>query len=296
MHTAANITANTQAGLVFTDESFVQIETLSASALEALACYGYTANMIPTVGFDTARIEAGPLAVDLELVEDHSAHNGLRVNVSIERLRDSETLHPEAQVAVLAEILSLMIEQTGAQTVAWDPANITMPATRFQTAFTPIRLRKDEPQSQAQCAVEGTVVPRRVRPGHAPVPMTPASLIASMPKDVPLGLQTSPDALADDLAAVFREKPKGGETTVETPISADLAQDNAEAADSPLEARLAAWTVTAAVGVLNPPVAAGLATYNLLKGEDFRISTHALTLTAALFGLGSSMAGFLPFL
>lgn len=294
MPTNTNITAitkaDTKAGLVFNDDSFVQIEMLSALTMDALSYFGFVPNTIPAIGFDNARIEAGPLAVDLDLADDADLSAGLRVNIRIERLRDSETLHPEAPMAVLAEILSLMIEQTGAQTVAWDPENISLPAARFQAAFTPIRLRKPA-QETLHDAVPGPVMPRRVRPGHAPVPMTPASLIASMPKDVPLGLQTSPDALADDLAAVFRK-----DMTIAPVQKAALTDEDSVETESNIEARLAAWTMTAAVGVLNPPVAAGLATYNLLKGEDFRLSTHALTLTAALFGLGSTFAGYLPFM
>lgn len=55
--------------------------------------------------------------------------------------------------------------------------------------------------------------------------------------------------------------------------------------DMSLEARLAVWTVNALVAVFSFPVAMGLLVYNLLRGEDFRTTTHTLTLTCVMVGL-----------
>jgi hypothetical protein len=68
-------------------------------------------------------------------------------------------------------------------------------------------------------------------------------------------------------------------------------QDEAEAgAPIPIEARLATWTVNASVALLAPPVGASLAVYNLCRGEDFRLSSHALALTGTFLALAASGA------
>ncbi len=171
----------------------------------------------------------------------------------------------------MAEILVALIEQTGGQTVDWQPNGISIPAMKFQGAFTPIRYRK----AAVPDDMPDRIVPRRVRPGMSSFqPMTADTLIRSIPKDVPLGLQDCPEALN----AVFRD-----------PETCEIDEDK------PTSARLAAWTVTASVGVMNPAIGIPLVAYNALKGEDFRLSAHALTLTAAFFGFGSSTVGYLPF-
>jgi hypothetical protein len=58
----------------------------------------------------------------------------------------------------------------------------------------------------------------------------------------------------------------------------------------PIEARLATWTINASVALLAPPVGASLAVYNLCKGEDFRLSSHALALTGTFLALAASGA------
>ncbi len=60
--------------------------------------------------------------------------------------------------------------------------------------------------------------------------------------------------------------------------------------------RLASWAITGTVATLSLPVAAAVAVVSLGKGEDFRLSTHALSVTglfAALSASGVDMA--LPF-
>ncbi len=69
---------------------------------------------------------------------------------------------------------------------------------------------------------------------------------------------------------------------------AELSPELAAQADreTKLERRVATWTVTASVAIFSPPVGAAVTTYNLIRGENFRLSAHALTLTGAFMGLG----------
>lgn len=260
----------TQAGLIFNDDCLFDIQPLRDHAIEAMTAYGLRPVSNPTTTFDSVRIDAGALAVKIDILDGLTDEETSRIQVSVEQARTSEALHPETRVALLAEILSLLIEQTGGQTVDWQPSNVCIAAAKFQSAFTPIRYRKPEDVTQPE-----RIMPRRVRPGHKTTgPMTQKTLIASMPKDVPLGIRPQPEALTE----IFRDDCPANKTT--------------ETVDLP--ARLATWTVTASVGVMNPAIGIPLAAYNALKGEDVRVSAHALTLTAAFFG--SSTLGFLPFL
>ena len=60
--------------------------------------------------------------------------------------------------------------------------------------------------------------------------------------------------------------------------------------------RLTTWIMTAMIGLFSWPVAAAMVTINLLKGEDFRLSAHALALTGAfttLSDIGATQATWL---
>lgn len=54
--------------------------------------------------------------------------------------------------------------------------------------------------------------------------------------------------------------------------------------------RLASWGMTGVTAFMCAPVAVSLAAINLAKGEDFRLNTHALTLTGLVVTLQSSGA------
>ncbi|MBE1282448.1 MAG: hypothetical protein GJ676_03975 [Rhodobacteraceae bacterium] len=54
--------------------------------------------------------------------------------------------------------------------------------------------------------------------------------------------------------------------------------------------RLAAWGMTGMMVFLSAPVAASMAAVNLVKGEDFRLNTHVLSLTGLLVVLQTSGA------
>ncbi|MHA6262211.1 hypothetical protein ACXYMO_03335 [Arenibacterium sp. CAU 1754] len=54
--------------------------------------------------------------------------------------------------------------------------------------------------------------------------------------------------------------------------------------------RLTAWGMTGMMAFLSAPVAASMAAVNLARGEDFRLNTHVLSLTAFLVTMQSSGA------
>lgn len=94
------------------------------------------------------------------------------------------------------------------------------------------------------------------------------------------------DLVAPELDRAWQRTRPGGELR-DTTLKATRAGK-----PMPIEARLATWTVNAAVAILAPPVGASLAVYNLMRGEDFRLSAHALALTGTFLALGAS--GMMP--
>ncbi|MDF1718709.1 MAG: hypothetical protein P1U75_18885 [Antarcticimicrobium sp.] len=83
----------------------------------------------------------------------------------------------------------------------------------------------------------------------------------------------------DSLALVFRED--------EEIDLIDIATTPEEKAENDIR-RLAAWGMTGMLVFLSGPVAVSMAAINLAKGEDFRLNTHVLALTAFIVSVSSS--------
>ena len=89
------------------------------------------------------------------------------------------------------------------------------------------------------------------------------------------------------LALAFRAEPHPDELSPE------------EAAGGPpsSQLRLASWAMTGVVASVSAPVAVSLAAVNLMRGEDFRLNTQVLSLSAFVaFVHGSGAASALPLL
>lgn len=265
--TIMNAQKATRTSLVFNDDSLIDIQPMVELAQRALAAFDLAPTATPVVRFDGADIEAGPMAVAITIADGTEAAETARIQVEVRQTRDSETLHPEADAAIAAEIMSLMIERTGGTQVHWGPADIMIPAARFQGAFTPIRLR--DPHEMPR------ITPRRIRPATAAgEPLTQQVLIDAIPANVPLGIEDA----ARGLHAVFRDDP------VAAPVPAP--QDPAT--------RGAIWATTATVSVMNPAVGVPLAAYQAICGGNLRISTNAFALTAIFSVLTPAIFGYLP--
>ena len=243
----------TRANLVICDDTLIDIQPLHEAAVEALTAFGLALSAPSGISFDSACLTAGPVRVTVAIDDGAGVTPGdgdtSRLTIEVAQLRASESLHPEAPTAILAEILSLLIERTGGQSVEWGPERVAIPAPRFQSAFTPLRARGRHDR----------IVPRRIRPAETAAPR-PARAEVTMP----------------DLKAVFAVS----DVEPETPS---------------LTRRASTWTATASVGVMNPAIGIPLAAYNLIKGEDLRITSHAFAITATLSGLTASTIGYLPF-
>jgi len=250
----------TQANLTFTNDTLIDIEELRDHALEALAPFGLMLGDGSDIAFDRATINSGAIILTLNIDDGTAPDEMGRISISVEKQRGSETLHPNAHVAILAEVTSILIERVGGDHVTWGPEAVAIPADRFHAAFKPMRQR---------CADDVPhITPRRIRPANAPeAPAQPA------PCDLP------PAAAMDqsDLNAIFRAEP----------LEDASPQQNSTT-------RAATLATTASVAVMMPTIGVPLAVYQAVKGGDIRVSTQAFALSAVLTGMLPSMS-YLPF-
>lgn len=195
---------------------------------------------------------AGPIAVIAAF------RSQTRLEIQVQRLRDSETLHPEAETAILAEALSLLAERLGGDSVHWAAAGVSFEVERFLTAFTPLR-RRGGPSR---------ICPRRIR--RDDMLGAPITFAAKPVAPVPSAMDQDDDA---ELKAIF------------------AADEDDAAPEGTNLGTLSAWAATATVGVMNPAIGVPLAAYNLARRADMRISTHAFALTATLSGVFHASLG-----
>ncbi|WP_407493564.1 hypothetical protein [Pseudooceanicola sp. MF1-13] len=249
----------TQANLTFAGQPLFTIDMLRDLAVQALVPFGLGAGPDSLTRADSLLIDAGPVTLHLYLSDGSADGTAPRVNISVDKTRDSEALHPRAHIALLAEVTSILIEHMGGDTVLWGAENVAIPATRFQAAFTPMRDRSADEVIH--------ITPRR--PGRTAAPQ---------PTVQPEPITLPPLAFdAPDLTGIFREE-------------ALEPQDNAPSGAT----RAATLATTASVAVMVPAIGVPLAVYQAVKGGDIRVSTQAFALSAVLTGMLPSMS-YLPF-
>ncbi|OWU82913.1 hypothetical protein ATO6_21695 [Oceanicola sp. 22II-s10i] len=317
-----------EAGLIFIDDSDVSPSRLSDPLRIVLDLFGLGIAEAAT-GFDSLTLRAQGVTLTLEVTETGDADCAARAVTedTAEEIRPAIAdatfgvrmrLHqtaalpfasPRALDALLAELLLCLVENTGAPFVRWQSEGTILPARRFQSAVTPIR---QADIAQAEEAVEDCVeemeepapavhvTPRRVRlTGNRARRARPLAGMSA--KEIAaLRLAAKWSVLNED--RVWPDADRIGVETLESVFrtNTELSPDLQAQKRASMEQRLAAWTVNASVAVLSPPVGAAVLAYNLVKGENLRLSTHALTLTGAGIGLGLSKAvaetfAFLPF-
>lgn len=319
------------AGLIFTDETDVVIETLLAPLRTAFDTFGEAARAEPDTSFDRIELMGRSYGIEVQIfdapdadpdalrmlpetthgdsaIDQAIAAPTLWVHVSVRMLNEATALERGTAQAMLAEIVHHYVELTGAPLVQWLDRETVLRADRFLAAFKPIRYRKAEVQALADIqTAETDIRPRRIRPlstelatrrraaAASPFAVANADTLdqrygeiqsaAAKAANAWIGYEDAPapapkagDGMADlrALAEVFRSEP--------------TVFDKSDEQAMPIEARLATWTVNASVAIFSPPVGAALLVYNLLKGENFRVSVHTLALVGASMALGVHQA------
>lgn len=317
-----------QAGLIFTDDSDVTVEQLLDPVKAVLEAFGQSGEVMQ-VDFDQAAIASNSVLVELQIFDTPEADPdtlrvltpGLRsdlpdtsrqalarptfwVHVSVSDTTYDEGRHPEASKAMLAEVLHRLIAETGAPFVQWLDRDTVLTSARFQSAFTPISLR-------------GTEINALKHPMHPDRDTSGAGRVGSEGIGGSVAAEVFPeihaetshlDARFDALRAELKARrqntwvgmdpagvsgrPASPEDALRDVFRSDPEADGEDADPKWLEHKVATYTVNATVALINPPVAGALLAYNLIRGEDFRISTHALTLSTvfAIVGTGASQA------
>lgn len=315
-----------QAGLIFTDDSDVTVEQLLDPVKAVLKAFGQQGDVVQ-VDFDQAAVASQSVLVELQIFDAPEADpDTLRVLSSGPRTHLSEASrqalesptfwihvsvcdtayddgrHPEASKAMLAEVVHRLIAETGAPFVQWLDRETVLTSARFQSAFTPISTRETD-----LSPMDHPMHPDRaggMASSMASTPVRPSVAAAVFPEiQSETGhLDARFDALREELKARRQNTwvgtdPAGvtgrsmaTEDELREVFRADLELEDED--PKRLEHKVATYTVNATVALINPPVAGALLAYNMIKGEDFRISTHAMTLSTvfAIVGTGASQA------
>ncbi|WP_136635751.1 hypothetical protein [Pseudooceanicola onchidii] len=251
----ANTLKIPHATLTFEDDYLPTISDLKDASNAALEAYDLTSECMADGSDGRVRLVAGPVGVEFIRIDSCP-----RITLMVTRVRDSERLHPDAETAILAEIISVMVERFGGGTLDWGLAGVTLDLEKFAASFTPLRRRGGASR----------ICPRRVK------------------RDDTIGTPIQ----------VKSKAPKVAVTSDDPETQARLKQifaDPVEETSTSNLTNVSAWAATATVGAMNPLIGVPLIAYNLTKGADIRVSTQAFALTATLTGLVGSTYGYLPF-
>ncbi|MCU9838057.1 hypothetical protein OEZ49_09795 [Ruegeria sp. WL0004] len=185
---------------------------------------------------------------------------------------------------MLVVMLYRMVDLYASELIEWLDPNVKLTVEQFLGAFS-------------------NISPRRIR-GRQQIVYNQGDRFASIDETAP-GLATRYDTIIgqaahhgeiglielteqEALALAFRSDPRPNEVDGLSPE--EQAQNDIR--------RLASWGMTGCLAFVSAPIAASLAAVNLIRGEDFRLNTQVLSLTAALVFMQSSgaMTNVLSFL
>lgn len=274
-------------GLEFLGKRESGLDRFSRIATATLEAYGHRVERQSALTPHEARITASRYAVLLALdplppdaAQPAPARRG--TDAALVKRRLSITLCPADAASddatqtqlMLVVMLYRMVEAYGALNIEWLDPGTVLSVEQFLGAFAEVSPRRVRGRQEI-------IEERRAR--FAPVEETAQDLnsqydaICGQKPNAAEGLVS----LSEDeaLALAFRDGPHPNELP-----------DNAqEQAISDIR-RLATWGMTGTLAFMSLPVAASLAAVNLVRGEDFRLNTQALSLTGLLVVLQSSGA------
>lgn len=288
-------------GLVFFGYEDALLEKFSRMIAATFEDYGHPVERNSIQNARSARVTASHYIVKLTMSHEleHGEHchrairldsvggiNPRRVQLAENQWRiqldlfpaDPENDDQDISELLLVVMLYRMFDEVEVAQVEWlDPA-MQLSGEQFLEAFasvSPSLVRDENPENSYE------------HPRFAPIDDTERFLTQQY--DVLAGSDTGITArglppLSEEqaLAMAFRT-----ETQIETGES-PVAIVNP---DGPSDIqRLAAWGMTGMMAFLSAPVAASMATVNLIRGEDFRLNTHVLSLTGFLVMIQSSGA------
>ncbi|UWQ92916.1 hypothetical protein K3727_09100 [Rhodobacteraceae bacterium M382] len=270
-------------GLVFYGYAENPLDQFSRIVSATLEDYGHPVERQTIQGGKSAVVLTSQYKVNLELEDLGNMNCGQAVpsyEDQIQRIAIEFTpVLPGREDRDITELMMVvllyrMVDICDAEQVEWMDPDTALPIDEFLGAFSHIS-------------------PRRVR-GRQEILDQHGQRFADVD-------ETAPD-LMEHYDTILGQVPHSGEvglidlTQEETlalafrvgPHPTELSPDQEEAASD--IRRLATWGMTGMVVFLSAPVAVSLAAVNLVRGEDFRLNTHVLSLTGLLVMLQSSGA------
>jgi len=202
----------------------------------------------------------------------------------------SEELHADSPLVLLAEICRKAILATEASQIVWLRKDVVFSAQQFLSAFGPVRPRRVAAKQATRPA------PRRNASGmgHKEAAQR-LPHIAVTEARLDREFQTKQDTHELTWSESFSDADEAALAHA-IRIDEDGRHEEEEEIQLTRPTRLTTWIMTAMIGLFSWPVAAAMVTINLLKGEDFRLSAHALALTGAfttLSDIGATQATWL---
>jgi len=197
----------------------------------------------------------------------------------------SPKLHADTPLVLLAEICRKAILVTEASQIVWLRKDVVFSAQQFLSAFAPVKPKRPSRESTRTAS---RPAPRRVASGRAHqefaqrlphISGTEERLDREFREmngeDLSWTLQFSDEEEAA-LAEAIRVDENGRHEEAQEALSR--------------QTRITTWIMTSMLMFFSWPVAAFMIVYNALRGEDFRLSAHALGLAGAFGVLNASGA------
>ena len=277
-------------GLVFPGDARNALARCSSIVQETLEDYGHAVEHSVTVTEDAAQLHTAAYSADLVLApaglpEDTAPAGDPRRPARPVPLRLTVALTPsfsgydghETSELLLAVVLYRLVQSLGATGIEWMDTSTPLTRAQFLSAFPGM-----EPDGTA---------PGKTARRFAPVEDTMSGV--SRRCDMIMGRRSRPGRTGlvkmteeERLALAFRAEPHPDELSAEETGGHPSSQ-----------LRLASWAMTGVVASVSAPVAVSLAAVNLVRGEDFRLNTQVLSLSAFVaFMHGSGAASAMSLL
>ena len=277
-------------GLVFLGKNEIELDSFCRIAAATLQDYGHCVERQSVQADVNGRITASRFSVHIALsksrVEDSFQRGSRYRNMfddtafeDAQNIRLSLSLQPADPVnapvdeceLLLVVMLFRMVEAHRPDTVEWLDPDMQIETQAFLRAFENVSPRRVRGRQE--------ILPRSGE-RFGPIDEMESKIhgrAETLTGSDPRRIEEGPVTLSDEekLAWALRTEPHPDEYDFDSDVPSDVQ-------------RLATWAVTGVLATVSAPVALSVAAVNLARGEDFRLNTQALSLTAGLVGLQSS--------
>lgn len=209
-----------------------------------------------------------------------------RMMIAISDINTS--LHADAPLVLLADICRKAILATEASQIVWLRKDVVFSAQQYLSAFAPVKPRRvDMPISTTATRP----APRRVANGRAH--QTNGQRLPHIDSmedklDQKFRTKAAQNAQADHWSSFLTEEE---ESALADAIHVDEnGRHDEEEVQLSRPTRITTWIMTSMMMFFSLPLAAFFIVYNFFKGEDFRLSAHALGLAGTFAVLNASGA------